>query len=83
MREGVKKTEQENLWERLGNICLSHAIALLERGTAPTVETVETAKALVEMAVSIDTLNLRWAQQNQCGVAVFQDRISSPRTTKN
>lgn len=53
----------ENLWERVGNKCLSRALALLESETVPTAATAETVRALVGAAVSIDALNLRWEQQ--------------------
>lgn len=67
-----------NLWERVGNKCLSHALALLESETAPTADTVEAVKGLVKMAISIDMLNLQWARQSRYGAAVFRGQISSP-----
>lgn len=62
----------ENLWEQVGNKCLSCALTLLETKTTQTEATVEVVKALVETAVLIDTLNLRWEQQSRSGAAVFQ-----------
>ena len=53
-----------DLWVEIGNKCLRQANNLLD-GT-PSVESVKKAKDLVEIAVSIDTLNLRWAEQPQC-----------------
>ena len=52
-----------DLWTEIGNKCLRYANELLDG--EPSVESVKMAKDLVEIAVSIDTLNLRWAEQNQ------------------
>lgn len=64
----------ENLWLNVGNICLSRAAGLLNEKTTPTVETVEAVKGLVETAISIDMLNLHWAQQNRYGAEALQDQ---------
>lgn len=55
----------ENLWETVGNGCLKKANELLKVETAPTLEIVGAVKQLVDVAIAIDELNLRWAQQNR------------------
>ena len=60
-----------NLWEQVGNMCLKLAKKELERETVPTGATVETVERLIRIAISIDALNLRWANQNQYGAEVF------------
>lgn len=62
---------EENLWLSVGNSCLSHAKRLLDKDTAPTAATVEAVKGLVETAISIDMLNLHWAQQTRYGAEVL------------
>lgn len=57
--------EREDLWTKVGNKCLTHAAVLLESETAPTEATAETVKTLVETAISIDMLNLRWEQHRK------------------
>lgn len=79
----MKEEKQASLWEQVGNKCLSCALILLESETAPTAATVETAKSLVETAIAIDTLNLRWAEQNRYGAAAFRARLSSLPEAKN
>lgn len=69
----------ENLWEQVGNECLIQAIKLLKENTAPTAGTAETVKTLVDTAISIDMLNLRWAAQNRYGAAVFRNQPFSQR----
>ncbi len=69
--------EKNNLWVQVGNKCLSHALTLLENETVPTAATVETVRGLVEIAISIDALNLRWEQQTRRGAAAFRGRLSS------
>lgn len=59
-----------NLWEKVGTACLDKAMTLLEKETIPTAATVEMVRALVEAAVSIDSLNLRWEAEIQCGAPV-------------
>ena len=63
-----------NLWADVGNACLREARILVSGPTIPTAATVETAKKLVDIAISIDLLNLRWAEYNRHGAAVFPDR---------
>lgn len=66
----------ENLWELIGNNCLKKAATMLE-GTVPTAETAETVKRLVETAIAIDDLNLRWFAQTQSDAVVSQGRFFS------
>ncbi len=75
--------EKVNLWEKAGNSCLTHAIKLLENHPNTDFKTAKTVKMLVETAVSIDTLNLRWEQQTQCGSAAFWGRTSAQKEAKN
>lgn len=63
-----------DIWESVGNKALKLAEDILNKETAPTAETVETVKDLVEIAVKIDTLNLLWAQKTRYGEAVFRDQ---------
>lgn len=63
-----------DIWERVGNKALKLADDILDKETAPTVETVETVRGLVEIAVKIDTLNLLWEQKTRYGEAVFRDQ---------
>lgn len=74
---------KENLWEKVGNQCLARAITVLERETVPTAATVETVKTLVDVAISIDSLNLCWAQQNRSAVAVSPGQSFSRQGAKN
>lgn len=41
----------DNLWGEMGQKCLTHASAMLDGETAPTVATVEAVKGLVETAI--------------------------------
>lgn len=61
--------KERNLWNEVGNKCLRRALELLDSETTPTVATAEVVKSLVETAVSMDLLNLRWAIQNRSGAA--------------
>lgn len=79
----MKEEKQISLWEQVGNKCLSSALAMLESETAPTAVTVETVRGLVEAAIAIDTLNLRWAEQNRYGAAAFRAQPSAPPEAKN
>ena len=65
-----------NYWDYIGNKCLKMAKEMLDEETAPGLETAETVKCLVETAVMIDNLNLRWAEQSRSYEAVFPVRTS-------
>lgn len=52
--------EVRDLWTEVGNKCLQRASELLDDKTAPAAATAETVKCLVETAISMDMLNLRW-----------------------
>ena len=79
----MKEVEKENLWEKVGNKCLKQAEKLLDSETAPTAATVGAVKGLVETAISIDMLNLHWAEQNRCGAAAFPGRPSGRKEEGN
>lgn len=64
----------DNKWEEIGNRCLDLALTALEGETAPTAATVETVRELVRIAIEIDRLSLRWAEQTRCGAAAFRGR---------
>lgn len=72
-----------NILEKIRNSCLEKATDLLDGKTAPTADTVETVRMLVDIAISIDLLNLRWIEQNQCGAAVFQGQTFPQKEVKN
>lgn len=72
-----------NLWEQVGNKCLRQALVLLESETTPTEATVRVVRELTETAIAIDSLNLRWQEQNQYGAAVFRGQPSSRREEGN
>lgn len=72
-----------NLWEQIGNKCLTCAIHMLENEPIPTIATGEAVKLLVETAVSVNNLNLRWAQQTRSYAAVFRDQPVSQQATGN
>ena len=55
---------ETSLWAEVGEECLTKAADLLKKGTTPTAATVEVVKGLVEIAISIDDLNLRWEQRD-------------------
>lgn len=61
--------KQKDLWTEVGNKCLRRASELLDSETTPTAATAEVVKSLVETAISMDLLNLRWAIQNRSGAA--------------
>lgn len=65
-------SEVKNLWEEIGNKCLQHANKMLEGETVPTAATAETVRTLVETAISIDVLNLRWIEKSRSGERVSQ-----------
>ena len=67
---------EKNLWEEIGNRCLKQAIFLMDQEESPTIETVETVKSLVSIAIAVDDLNLRWAAQTRYGEAVLKDPVS-------
>ncbi len=75
--------EVNNLWEQVGNRCLEHALSLLDEKAAPTVATVETVKGLVDVALSIDMLNLHWVRQTRYGAAAFRGQLSSQQGARN
>lgn len=74
---------EENMWSSIGNRCLSSAADLLEKSTTPTEATVEAVRKLVDVAIAIDDLNLRWAAQSRYGEAVFRGQASSRREAGN
>lgn len=61
--------KQKDLWTEVGNKCLRRASELLDSETTTTAATAEVVKSLVETAISMDLLNLRWAIQNRSGAA--------------
>ncbi len=61
-----------DLWHEVGNKCLKRASELLDNEAAPITETSAAVKRLVEAAVMMDDLNLRWAIQNRSGAAASQ-----------
>lgn len=83
MRE--EKTKLINLWEAVGNGCLRQALQLLETKEISTAETVGMIERLVQIAIAIDGLNLRWAEQNrwQSSLAAGQGRPSLLQEVKN
>lgn len=75
--------KENSLWEQVGNRCLELAKQELNKETVPTGATVETVGRLVGIAISIDDLNLRWAEQNRYGAAAYQDQASGRLKAKN
>ena len=75
--------EVRDLWTEVGNKCLQRASELLDDKTASAAATAETVKCLVETAISMDMLNLRWAEKTRYGAAVFRGRPSSPPKAGN
>ncbi len=70
--------KEVNLWVEIGNLCLNKALKMLKAEDIPDMGVVEGIEALVGIAVSIDTLNLRWEQaKNQSWPQAFDDRPSS------
>lgn len=62
--------DKQNLWEAVCSQCLEAALALLKvADTVPSASTVKAVKGLVETAISIDMLNLHWANQTRYGAA--------------
>ena len=74
---------EKNQWEKIGNRCLAGAEVLLKQETVTSAATAETVKSLVETAISIDLLNLRWAEQSRCGAVLFADRPSLQPSGEN
>lgn len=61
-----EKLTETNLWVEVGNRCLRHAIELLDVKTASIDMTdIEAAKRLVDIAVTIDSLELQWTSQTR------------------
>ena len=75
--------ENNNLWEKIGNACLERAQALLESETVSTAATAETVKTLVDVAISIDLLNLRRKEQSRYGARVFPGQPFSQQAEGN
>ena len=75
--------EVRDLWTEVGNKCLQRASELLDDKTASAAATAETVKCLVETEISMDMLNLRWAEKTRYGAAVFRGRPSSPPKAGN
>lgn len=75
--------KQKDLWIEVGNKCLRRASELLDSETTPTAATAEVVKSLVETAISMDLLNLRWAIQNRSCAAVFRGPPFSPPKAGN
>ena len=69
-------SEEKNLWQEVGNQCLVCANALLKQETAPTAETAETVKKLVEIAIMIDLEDLQWTTQSRSCAAAFRGQPS-------
>lgn len=58
--------DSKNLLEQVSSKCLALAVGLLESKTVLTVETVETARELIEMALSINPITHRRIVQSEC-----------------
>lgn len=74
---------EKNLWEQVGNKCLNKADEILQTQTVLNSEQVKTVRELVDTAIAIDLLNLRWDQQNRFGAAAFRDQPFSRPKAKN
>ena len=61
-RKEVSDTGAGSLWEQVESDCLLKAKALLKSETVPTEATVKMVRSLVEAAVLVDDLDLRWKQ---------------------
>lgn len=77
MRQESKRAEV------LRNLCLEKACNLLEKEVAPTAATIEAALGLARIAVELDMLSLRWAEQNRFGAAVFGGQSSLRQQEEN
>lgn len=75
--------DQDSLWEQVGSRCLELARRELNKETAPDAATLETVERLVEIAISIDELNLRWEAQTRYGAAAFEGLASGRLKAKN
>ncbi len=60
-----------DVWEAIGNQCLTYALALLKDEEKSVTETIDTVQKLVSTAIAIDTLNLQWATRSQSFSPVF------------
>lgn len=60
--------------EDLESRCLDQALAVLETETTLTVAAVRVVERLTCIAIVIEQLDLRRAEQNRYGAAVFRDR---------
>lgn len=78
-----EEKERVNLWEQTGNKCLECALELLNSKTALDMDKARTVGKLVETAISIDTLNLRWAEQNRYAGAVFRGHALEQKVKEN
>ena len=75
--------EAKNIWFEVGNKCLKRASELLDSKDGSSFKNIQDAKTLVEIAIAIDDLNLRWATQTRYGGAAFQGRLFSPQEARN
>ena len=71
------------MWDRIGNRCLELAVELLRKETTPTAATVEAVKRLVDTAIAIDSLNLRWYVRTRSAGAVFRGQPFSRPEEEN
>ncbi len=60
--------------EDLESRCLDQALAVLETETTLTVAAARVVERLACVAIAIEQLNLRQAERNRYGAAVFRDR---------
>ena len=75
--------KERNLWLEVGNKCLKHASELLDHEYLVAAETAATVKCLVDAAVQIDLLNLRWEERTQLYAAASRGQASSRQSKEN
>ena len=74
---------EENLWIQVANSSLRRAMNVIERETIPTAETVGIVKGLVDIAISIDLLNLRWEEQTRSCAGAWKGPFSEQQEAKS
>ena len=67
----------------VGQKCLQKVSELLDDKTAPAAATAETVKIFADIALTVEMLKLRQAEQNRFSARAFRARLSSPQAEEN
>ena len=80
---GDVMTPEIDLLTSVGQKCLQKVSDLLDDKTAPAAATAETVKIYADIALAIEAVNLRKAEQSRFAARVFRARPSSLQAEEN